>query len=82
MPMTSSEITIDHFQGWTPIVCTGTVVHIAEITGGEILLKFGANSNVHGVTMAPGDTIMANETIYVRAVADSNSYPTIHVIKD
>jgi hypothetical protein len=45
-------------------------------------VKFGSGSTAKGFTMVPGDTLKAAETVYVKAVRDADSYPTIHVIKD
>jgi hypothetical protein len=80
--MTSTEIILDRFADWLPLTCTGTVVHIAEVVSGNILVKFGSGSTAKGFTMVPGDTLKAAETVYVKAVRDADSYPTIHIIKD
>jgi hypothetical protein len=54
---------------------------------GNATLKYTNSDGVtgrtaSGFTMKPGDTLKAEETVYVKAVVAPDSYPTIHVIKD
>jgi len=76
------EVVLNHFDGWVALTCTGSIVHIAEVVSGDILVRFGSGSTANGFTMKPGDTLKAEETVYVKAVVSSDSYPIIHVIKD
>lgn len=51
---------------WNTIACTGTVLHILAVNNCDISVRFGANSTSQGFEMHPGDTMSANETVYVK----------------
>ena len=51
---------------WNTIACTGPVLHILSVNNCDISVRFGANSTSQGFEMHPGDTLSANETVYVK----------------
>lgn len=81
--MTTEHIAVDRDDGWRSIVCTGTVVHIASVVNNRIRVRLGIASVSDGFVMDAGDTLSANETIYVKALPNNKgAVATICVIKD
>lgn len=65
--MVTEQIVLLHAEGWRSLTCTGTVVHIASVSGDRVRVRLGITSTGDGFIMEPGDTLKANETVYVRA---------------
>lgn len=81
--MTTENIAVDITDGWRSIICTGTVVHITSVTNGKIRVRLGMMSTSDGFVMDNGDTMSANETIYVKALHSSSPMTaSICVVKD
>ena len=55
---------------WTPIVCTGSQIHILVVSNCDLAVRFGADSTSQGIEMHPGDTMSASETLYVKVKRD------------
>ena len=52
-----------------PMISDHTIVHNG--THSEIYARFGSSSESYGIKIAEGDTIIVDETVYVRSVAHS-----------
>ena len=65
--MVTSDIVVLSSDGWVPITCTGTVVHILSVKNSDLNVKFGSSGSSDGLTLNPGDTLSASETIYVKS---------------
>lgn len=51
---------------WNTISCTGSALYILVVSNCDIAVRFGATSTSQGFEMHPGDTLSANETVYVK----------------
>lgn len=83
MALNTTDITIDFNDGWMAIPCTGTVVHIVRVARAEVVCRVGIASTSAGFLLKEGDTLKAEETVYVRPLVYSGSdIATITVVKD
>lgn len=81
--MVTESIIIDRAEGWRSLTMTGTVIHIASVIDNRVRVRLGISSTSEGFILNVGDTMSANETIYVKALFSSNSSPAILcVVKD
>lgn len=81
--MITEHVVLNHAEGWRSITCTGTVVHIASVAYDRIRVRLGITSTGDGFIMEPGDTLKANETVYVKATVNPETKPAhIVVVKD
>ena len=67
MAFTTTDFNMGNAEGWVAIVMTGTVLHITEVAGNDIMCRFDIASNSAGFAMQPGQTLSSNETVYVKA---------------
>ena len=77
--MTTEDITITHTEGWRAFVMTGTKIIVSVIRGNGILYRFGITSTSAGSLLKPEDTVLCDETIYIKDISGlaNNSVITI-----
>ena len=80
--MTTEDVSLSYTAGWTAIVMTGTVVHITELRGTEILYRFGISSSSKGTLLDAGKSLSVDETIYVKPINKHGRDVVITVTKD
>lgn len=83
MALNTTDIDLDFDNGWLAIPCTGSVVHIVRIAKANIECRIGIASTSSGFVLKEGDTLKAEETIYVRPqLYNVGRIARITVVKD
>ena len=82
MALQTEDIVVDYDAGWLAIVLTGTVIHISEVRGAEVLYRFGINSDSNGTYLNIGESISTSETVYIKTASSRNSSATVTITKD
>jgi len=74
--MVTETIVLDHEDGtWRSITNTTNGLTIADISH-PIKVRFGISSTSDGIPLAPGDVLVAEETVYVQQLNVKSSVVT------
>lgn len=83
--MLSEDIVLNDATVWRSVVCTGDQIYIMSgMDEVDVLVRFGIGSNARGIILAPGDTLSAAETVYVKPLLkpmQQYQHTTINVIR-
>lgn len=66
--MTTEDITITHTEGWRAFVLVGSKLLISIVSGNGVYCRFGISSTSEGFKLYAGDTMVCDETIYVKDI--------------
>ena len=66
--MITDDITIDHTEGWRAFVLIGAKLLISIVSGNGVYCRFGITSTSEGFKLYAGDTMVCDETIYVKDI--------------
>lgn len=67
--MTTEDIQLPTDGSWLGIPMTGTYTIVHNGTIDTMLVRFGSSSNSFGMKLKAEDTLIAEETVYVRMLA-------------
>lgn len=84
MALNSEDVVVKLSDGWLAVIVLNTVLHISELRGNNIRVRFNIASVSAGFIMKPGDTLSTNETIYVKQVGEGKAFQpaTIAIERD
>jgi hypothetical protein len=85
MALLTEDITLPTDGQWLAVVATGATVIISEIRGApksKMLFRFGISSTSKGTVLQVGDSLAAEETIYVKSLDTKSSPLEITVTRD
>ena len=81
MAYSTVDVNVSNDEGWVAVILLNSELHITEVLGNEIMCRFDIASTSSGFVMAPGDTLSANETIYIKA-RYANRKAAVIVVRD
>ena len=65
--MTTEDIRLPEDGSWLELAPVDTDIIIHNDTGRECLVRFGAASTSSGMPLVPDETLIADETVYIRS---------------
>lgn len=66
---------------WLVVPYISTQTSVANTSGVDVFIRLGASSASQGFPLRPSETVLIDETVYIRATSVTNNIPKVVVTR-